>query len=142
MNLPDAHATALALMLKHGLTEWSFAFDASTRRFGVCRHGKKQIGLSRRLVSLNSEAEVRNTILHEIAHALCPAREGHGARWKLKAMEVGARPERCYSSTKVKAPKRKFAGRCPSCSLTVARDRRTRSICLRCRQPIIWQAAS
>jgi predicted SprT family Zn-dependent metalloprotease len=142
MFLPDAHALALALMLHHGLREWKFRYDASTRRFGVCRHGRKVIGLSRRLVELNGEPEVRNTILHEIAHALCPATEGHGHAWKLKAMEVGARPERCYQHKDVRAPQRKFKGSCPSCSLTVSRDRRTRCECRRCRLPIVWKEAS
>ena len=138
MFLPDAHITTVALMSRHGLAGWSFAWDDSTVRFGVCKYRTKTIGLSRRLVELNGEEEVRNTIVHEIAHALAPG-SGHGRAWKRKALEIGARPERCYAAKDVKAPTRKFTGRCPSCALTVARDRRTRCACRRCHARIIWK---
>jgi predicted SprT family Zn-dependent metalloprotease len=142
MFLPDAHITAVALMSHHGLKGWSFAWDDSTRRFGVCKYRTKTIGLSRRLVELNGVEEVRNTILHEIAHALAPVGAGHGNVWKRKALEVGARPERCYQAKDVKAPARKFTARCPSCALTFARDRRTKSVCRKCSVRIVWKRAS
>ena len=37
--------------------------------------------------------EVRDTILHEIAHALVGPGHGHDAVWKAKCVEVGAKPE-------------------------------------------------
>ncbi len=86
----------------HGLIDlgWSGKMDDAKKRFGVCRMGLKEISLSRPLVLLNSEEEVRDTILHEIAHALSweihkePC--GHDERWKEICVRIGARPDRCY----------------------------------------------
>ena len=37
--------------------------------------------------------EVKDTILHEIAHALAVARAGHGPAWKTVARRIGATPK-------------------------------------------------
>ncbi len=107
MNLSEAYTLARSLMNQHGLQNWGFEFDKSVSRFGLCSYRKKKIYLSRRLVIDNSEEEVRDTILHEVSHALSFLRFGrrgcgHGALWKQVCLETGARPERCYSSDKVK----------------------------------------
>lgn len=47
---------------------------------------------------LYGEAEVRETILHEIAHALAGPRAGHGARWREIAHRIGSTGERCVSA--------------------------------------------
>ena len=76
--MDPAHAQQLAhdLMRLHNLPpEWSFKLDRSKVCFGKCYYSKKQISLSRYLVELNDEEEVRDTILHEIAHALAPRAE-------------------------------------------------------------------
>lgn len=96
MNAFDAQRMALELMRQHGLTDqgWSFYFDRARRRFGCCRYTVKAITLSRPLTELSSETEVRDTILHEIAHALTPG-AGHGWQWRAKCREIGAKPQRC-----------------------------------------------
>lgn len=106
MELSKAYTLARSLMNQHGLQSWGFEFDKSVRRFGLCSYRKKKIYLSRRLVTDNSEEEVRDTSLHEVAHALSWLKHGrkgcgHGALWKAMCVEIGARPERCYSSDKV-----------------------------------------
>ncbi|OED38134.1 hypothetical protein AB833_20860 [Chromatiales bacterium (ex Bugula neritina AB1)] len=89
-------------MKKHGLSGWTGGLDNARRRFGVCRFYQQQISLSRVLCELNSEEEVRDTILHEIAHALAWERYGescgHDRRWKAICVEIGARPVACYDS--------------------------------------------
>lgn len=84
---------------KHGLDDWSAGLDNAVKRFGVCDLGKKHISLSRALCELNSDAEVTDTILHEIAHALAFERHGkncgHDKRWKKICVEIGAKPEAC-----------------------------------------------
>ena len=83
MTLTEARQLAHDLMRLHKVPAvWSFQFDHSKVRFGKCNYTKKEISLSRHLVQLNSEAEVRDTILHEIAHALAPRGAGHLKRLK------------------------------------------------------------
>lgn len=86
----------------HGLIDlgWEAKMDHARKRFGVCRMSSKEISLSRPLVELNPEDEVRDTILHEIAHALAweihQENCGHDARWKEICERIGARPVASY----------------------------------------------
>src|SRR5690554_5113054 len=108
MNLYAARYLATQLIQQHGLAGWTFAFDHARRRFGSCNYTRRQITLSRPLTLLNAEAEVRDTILHEIAHALTPG-DGHGDRWKAICRRIGANPSRCYTDHTVVSPPRRPA---------------------------------
>lgn len=70
------------LMDTHGLKNWTVELNKSVHKFGRCGHRTRRIILSAPLVELNTPDEVRDTILHEIAHALTPNHRGHSARWK------------------------------------------------------------
>ena len=102
MDIKTAFSLLSEEMAKHELTSlsWKPKLDDAERRFGKCDMKRKVISLSRPLVQLNSEEEVRDTILHEIAHALAWERHqencAHDQRWKDICIEIGARPERCY----------------------------------------------
>ena len=117
MNLNQVVALGNQLMKQHGLTSlgWFFELDNAKRRFGVCRFGNRTIGISRHLAALNDEAKVKDTILHEIAHALVGPGHGHDYTWKRKCIEIGAKPERCYSSTEVTTPKLRYYAICEGC---------------------------
>lgn len=117
MNTEKAKQKALSLMEDHGLTDWSFKFDRSLRRFGLCSFGKKTISLSRPLTELNEEPQVTDTILHEIAHVLAGPEAGHGPQWKRVAREIGATPKACYTFENVTHPKTRYYLECPSCGL-------------------------
>jgi predicted SprT family Zn-dependent metalloprotease len=138
----DARQLAFQLMQQHGLFAigWRFTFDHARRRFGCCNYTRKLISLSRPLTLLNGEPEVRDTILHEIAHALCPPEEGHGPRWRSKCREIGAKPKRCYSDAAVVSPPRppaRYQYGCGRCGWWVERRRRPtarrRYVCAKCR---------
>jgi SprT protein len=132
MELEQAQNLAEQLMKLHKLrSTWSFAFDRSKVRFGKCNYGKKEISLSRHLVQLNDEQQVRETILHEIAHALAPPGAGHGPAWKSLARSIGCSGERCYSQ-EVRRPKPRHKATCPSCNRVIYRHRRTRIACGKC----------
>jgi predicted SprT family Zn-dependent metalloprotease len=105
-------------------TPWEFDFDRGRRRFGCCHFGKRKITLSRALVALNDEPAVRDTILHEIAHANAGPRAKHGPIWKAHARILGCRPEACYDSDTVKAPVSPWMGWCPGCKKQFRRYRR------------------
>lgn len=114
MELFEAQKLAVNLMIQHGLGDWRFEFDNAKRRFGVCNFRLKKIGLSSHLVKLNDEATVRNTILHEIAHALVGRKHGHNAIWRAKAIEIGCDGERCYSRETTNTPEARYIGTCPN----------------------------
>lgn len=123
-------------MNEHGLGHWAFQFDRSVRRFGVCRFGKQTISMSERLVSLNDEARVRNTILHEIAHALVGPGHGHDRVWRLKALSIGCDGRTCIDSRTVALPEAPWVGTCPGCGAQAKRHRLTQKgrqlACARC----------
>jgi predicted SprT family Zn-dependent metalloprotease len=125
MNLSTAQSLAISLMKKHNIWQqgWSFEFDNAFRRFGVCRYRNKIIGLSSRLVTLNNEEKVKDTILHEIAHAIAGHRAGHGIEWKNVCTNIGAKPERCYSSLDTNMPLQKYTAVCGGCGVTHQKSR-------------------
>lgn len=134
MKISDAEKLAYELMGQHKLfsSGWGFKFDNAKVRFGLCSHRRHIISLSRHLTELNEEPEVRDTILHEIAHALAPKRAGHNRQWVYQCLAVGAKPQRCYSGSEVKAPERTLLATCPNCERTVERHRRMKIACSHC----------
>jgi predicted SprT family Zn-dependent metalloprotease len=145
MDLSDAATLARNLMIKHGLGQWIFEFSRCKSSFGAVRHASKRITLSAPLSEINSVAEVTDTILHEIAHALVGRGVGHGPAWKLKAQLIGARPERCYNTADVKTPVRPWQGVCTTCNKKVLRYRRRTIFHIPCLSAdkttgkIVWQ---
>jgi predicted SprT family Zn-dependent metalloprotease len=130
LDQSEAKDLAIELMREHGLTGWSFALDHAFRRFGSCDFRRKRITLSRKLVALSDEAQVRNTILHEIAHALTPG-QAHNEIWRAKSLEIGSDGKRCYGN-EVSSPPPKYRLFCPSCDIEVFRYRRHRGVKLVC----------
>ena len=136
MNLLDAQQLAKQLMNEHGLLDkgWRFEFDTAKRRFGVCRYRTKTIGLSKPLTMANDLVQVKDTILHEIAHALTPG-DGHGSKWKMMCVKIGAKPERCYSSKDTNMIAGKYKAVCGGCGKEftrhkkIPRGRRTACLC-------------
>jgi len=113
MDLDDAARLGRRLLDRHGLRDWSIVFDRAKRRAGICRPGRKEIGLSAPLTSIHPEAEVRDTILHEIAHALVGVRHGHDAVWRATALRIGCNGARCSSEDAPTIPG-DWVGTCPA----------------------------
>ena len=117
MNLSQAQVLAVSLMRQHGIWNegWRFQYDNSVRRFGVCKYRSKTIGLSHKLVTLNDEEKVKDTILHEIALAIAGFKAGHGFAWQQVCIRIGAKPERCYTKEDTNTPKLKYHAVCGGC---------------------------
>ena len=132
MNLSDAGILALQLLEQHKLHDWCFRLDHARVRFGYCNFTGRVISLSRHLIELNDEKTVRNTILHEIAHALVGKEHSHNKIWKQKAHEIGCCGSRLYCHEEVKVPKRKYTANCPHCKREFQRSIKRRIACGKC----------
>lgn len=130
MKISQAEPLIKELMDKY-IPGWEFRWDRATRRFGCCHQNLKRITLSKALAELNNWDDVKDTALHEIAHALAGVGHGHDNVWKTKCIEVGASPTRCYDSS-VKRPKKKWKGVCPECGRIIYGCRRRNISCGKC----------
>lgn len=133
-RLFDVIRVAERLISFHNLKGWSFQFDDSLKRAGCCRFETKVISLAR-LYCLNvSDDEVRDTVLHEIAHALAGPGHNHDTAWKEKARSIGCTAERCHRA--VFAPPRYIVS-CPTCKWVEKTNLdRSDSVCLKCHGPV------
>ena len=122
MEIPDVLALARSLMEQHGVGDWGLALDRARRRAGLTDHARHRITLSRALMSLYDEAQVRETVLHEIAHARVGASHGHDAVWRAEARRLGATGRRLVDREAPQIQGR-WRGTCPA-GHTVARMRR------------------
>ncbi len=95
MDLAEAFRMAQGLLLDHGLSGWEVQYDGAKRRAGVCRFGDRVIGLSAPLTRVHDAEEVRDTVLHEIAHALVGPAHGHDSVWRATARSIGCSGARC-----------------------------------------------
>ena len=95
MDLADAFGMAEGLLLEHGLSGWVVQYDGAKRRAGVCRFDDRVIGLSAPLTRVHDKEEVRDTVLHEIAHALVGPAHGHDGEWRAVARRIGCSGARC-----------------------------------------------
>lgn len=113
---------ARSLMRQHGLitdnrrTDWQFRYDHARKRAGLCtfpHNGRPGvISISEPMAATWDEAEIRDTILHEIAHALV-GKPGHGEDWRAMCRRVGARPEARFSEDESRPmPAMKYTGTC------------------------------
>lgn len=91
MDLNEAERLANRLILMHLGGSWFFKWNRRQTCFGYCKPESKIISLSKPLTLLVDEDHVRDTILHEICHAIVPE-DGHGNRWKELARKLGADP--------------------------------------------------
>jgi predicted SprT family Zn-dependent metalloprotease len=113
MERRDVLTLAEGLLRDHGLAGWRVELDHAKRRAGVCRFADRVIGISGPLAALHSDEEVRDTVLHEIAHALVGPSHGHDAVWRATARRIGCSARRCVDAS---APRvaGAWVGTCPA----------------------------
>jgi len=143
----SARQLALELMAVHGLTGWTFRFNRCKQSMGLCVYQRCSIELSIHFVERdNPLEEIRDTILHEIAHALVGPRHGHDKVWKRKCLEIGARPVRCAHAD---MPPGRWQAHCGGCGRRFDRHRKPQRargwFCRGCgaeRGKLVWRPAS
>jgi predicted SprT family Zn-dependent metalloprotease len=130
----QAAALARELLATHGLTGWTFRFNRSKVNLGLCKYGPRTIELSVFFVERNSDKAIRETLLHEVAHALVGPGHGHGAAWKAMCPRVGAKPERL--SFEAEMPAGRWQAVCGNCGVRHHKHRRPKRMvgwwCCRC----------
>lgn len=105
---------ARAEMDRHGLTDWKLVYSATRgAALGTTTHGLNMIKLSAPHIETGTREQGWDTVLHEIAHALCPAEEKHGATWRRTARRLGANPSSTAHSSPSKADDYAVVGTCP-----------------------------
>jgi predicted SprT family Zn-dependent metalloprotease len=145
MEIGEALALGAQLLRVHGLDDWRVGVDRAKTRAGVCRFDVREIALSGPLTRLLSPGEVRETLLHEIAHALVGPAHQHDAVWREQAARLGCAPQASMPSDapRLVAP---WVGTCPA-GHTVQRHRRPQrpASCSQCsrtydpRHQLRWQ---
>lgn len=89
------------LSVKHlSLEGWQLKFGNAKRQAGCTKYNRKIIMLSKLYINSPSttESDVKNTILHELAHVIAGHSAHHGPIWKTIAIELGCDAERCCTS--------------------------------------------
>lgn len=121
MNRVTAQTLARNLMDEHGLSWVEFKFDRAKTRLGATHflgNLPHKITLSALYVDLLPEDEIRDVILHEIAHAIAGHSAGHGPTWRRIALSIGCNGMRCATPTA--RPEAALVGTCPNGHTTEA----------------------
>lgn len=96
MNRTTALTLYTSLMREHGLTVkgWKAKINTrASRRLGCCSYQKKTLDISGWHVDNGTEEAIRDTMLHEIAHAIAGHTAGHGVEWQNVCRRIGAKPQ-------------------------------------------------
>lgn len=91
-DLAEVRAMAdwlIELHLGQEKERWTFNFDYARKRGGLCNHGTRVISMSRYLCEIWDLEHARQTMLHEIAHALVGRDHQHSRHWLDVARSIG-----------------------------------------------------
>lgn len=123
MDLKEAKKMARELMYEHGVGHWKLSWMDERHTAGSCLTKKwskrpsasyGHIKLSRVFFEYFDVLEARDTILHEIAHALTdPKLPGHGAVWRAKARAIGGKGAQYVAAREHAKPQYSMVGTCP-----------------------------
>jgi len=140
-DLKEVEKIAVALIKNSGLKGWRFEYSNAKALAGCAGilNGKKIIRLSKfyALHQPNINA-LRNTILHEIAHALDIEKRGytnHDKTWKAIAKSVGCDGKAKKTEPDLKISRKelcKWIATCPNCKSYHYAHRRLKHCCRNC----------
>lgn len=143
MDIHKARKLATLMLHEHGLNEWQIELRSYKSTGGVTYYGTKKIGLSRFLLPKWTEAQVRQIMLHEIAHALVGPSHKHDNIWRRKAIEIGYTGGVTHDLPTVE---RRWHVVCPTHGIIAKRHRRSgvgrTHLCTICFDVVSWVDAS
>lgn len=76
------------LLADNGLTGWRTEISRGRRTIGMCMYNTKTIKLSKYHLEKDDDVYIKDTIIHEVAHALNPD-DKHGPSWRKTARALG-----------------------------------------------------
>jgi predicted SprT family Zn-dependent metalloprotease len=136
-KLAAVAALADQLLGQHGPAGWRFAFDHAKLRAGACHFGRRTISVALGYAQEADDGEIRDTLLHEIAHALVGRQHHHDAVWQAKARELGCSAKRCHTLTFAEPS---LIARCARGCFAVGKHRRRRHMrCRRCGAAVLYE---
>lgn len=121
------------------------------RTLGSYTPSKRQIAVSSRLLAMGDETDIRQVVLHEVAHAIVHARFGdktsaHGREFRAVCGELDVRPRRHVDVMTEKWQSQvRFLSKCGHCKVIIVRRRRMRSVKCGCGvkvYPKSWRAVA
>lgn len=128
MDLGEVNDIARKMLKKHNVKDWTFKYktlaEMNTKGkyvLGRCDYVMKDIILCRELTQHETNIDrVRNTLLHEIAHALDfnqrGTKSGHDKNWVRIAKSIGCAGNKCGDISGVSLMGfAKWIARCPKC---------------------------
>lgn len=120
---------AKLLLIKHGLNDYSFEWNRAKKILGQHFGFKKVIFLSYPITKGQDFKKVKNTLLHEIAHAIDYKERGfskHDLTWQRIAKSIGSSGNRCGQIEKPLSFNHVY--KCESCKLEIGTYRRLKNL--------------
>lgn len=109
-------AETTALLDEFLLTGWTAKVSGLlTRAYGVCDYRRREVRISAGLAERNPASQTRDTIAHEVAHAIAGPGAKHGPAWKQACRQTGATPKACYDGAAVTPVPQRYVARCVAC---------------------------
>ena len=121
-RLNEVKILSTKMMKLHGIDDWSFIIEEKKCPMGHADYRNRLISLSKWHVVFSDMAEIRNTILHEIAHVLDYLSRGYSSHdkiWKKLFISIDGNGKRCGNiSYDVEKKLKKWIYICPNCGRT------------------------
>ena len=122
MTITEAIKLTKSMLSKHPeLRYWSVTANNRKSAYGMCNYTYRTISLSKALTPNCTDKAIQDTIIHEIAHALCPGQK-HNEVWRRKCIELGGDGKRAggqdklsKDATQVMKEISNWTLTCPSC---------------------------
>lgn len=109
---------------------WRFGWSSSVRSVGWCDYKTRTIKISKNFFTVfKNREDVKDIVLHELAHAKAGYLAGHGPAWKNVCKELGANPERLvdvklFDMDRLTA---RYKARCAVCGTVYVRNHKPKS---------------